>query len=110
MASRFHKILKGDFLTQEGAAKNWRFILFMALLALIMIYTGHSFEKKVHRLSKLNDEVNELRSEFYDLENKLMFMQMESEGAKRLKESGIAPAQEPPQKIKIKLPVDGNNG
>ncbi|MFT5926754.1 MAG: hypothetical protein ACI9WL_001505 [Rubritalea sp.] len=107
MAAKIYDILKGSFLTNEDAFKNWRFILFAAFLAIIMIYTGHSYERKVHKLAALNEYVTELHSEYTDLERRLMFLQMESTVAKKIKEKGIAPAKSPPQKIVI---VKNNNG
>ncbi|WP_292891509.1 FtsL-like putative cell division protein [Nonlabens sp.] len=106
MAAKIYDILKGSFLTNDDAFKNWRFILFAPFLAIIMIYTGHSYEKKVHQLAALKEQVTELHSEYTDLERRLMFLQMESTVALKIKSKGIAPAQNPPQKIIIK----NNNG
>ncbi|AGC75931.1 S-adenosyl-methyltransferase [Nonlabens dokdonensis DSW-6] len=83
--------------------------MFAAFLAIIMIYTGHSYERKVHKLAALNEKVTELHSEYTDLERRLMFMQMESTVAKRIENKGIAPAKNPPQKIVIVKDVNGNN-
>ncbi len=109
MASKVYDILKGSFLTSEDAFKNWRFILFAAFLAIIMIYTGHSYERKVHKLAALNEKVTELHSEYTDLERRLMFMQMESTVAKQIEKKGIAPAKNPPQKIIIVKDINGND-
>ena len=35
-----YNILKGKFLVDEDAKKNWGFILFLTLLALLMITSG----------------------------------------------------------------------
>jgi ABC-type transport system involved in cytochrome bd biosynthesis fused ATPase/permease subunit len=109
MAARFYDILRGGFLTNDDALKNWRFMLFAAFLALVMIYTGHSLDRKSHYMSELNDQVNELRSQYVEGQRELMFLQMESTVASRLRSTGIAPAQDPPQKIIIKNNDDGNN-
>lgn len=102
MAARVYDFLRGGFLINKDALKNWKFILFATFLALVMIYTGHSFERKVHYIAQLNDEVNELRSEYVDGQRQLMFLQMESTVASHLKETGIAPPQEPPIKVIVK--------
>lgn len=109
MSSKVYDILKGSFLTNEDAFKNWRFILFAALLAIIMIYTGHSYERKVHKLAALTEQVTELQSEHTDLETKLMFLQMESTVARKIEKKGIAPAKSPPQKIVIVTNQDGDD-
>ncbi|WP_240642343.1 FtsL-like putative cell division protein [Nonlabens xiamenensis] len=109
MAAKVYDILKGSFLTNEDAFKNWRFILFAAGLAIVMIYTGHTYEKKVHRLAALNERVTELHSEYTDLERRLMFLQMESTIARNIEKKGIAPAKNPPQKIIISPSRDAND-
>jgi len=109
MAAKFYDILRGNFLTNRDALKNWKFILFVTGLALVMIYTGHSFESKVHYIGQLNDRVSELRSEYVDGQRKLMFLQMESTVASRLKTKGIAPATEPPYKVIVKKKENGND-
>ena len=109
MAAKVYDILKGSFLTNDDAFKNWRFILFAAGLAIIMIFTGHSYERKVHKLAAVNEQVTELHSEYTDLERRLMFMQMESTVARKIENKGIAPAKNPPQKIVIVKHTDGNN-
>ncbi|MGB5982949.1 MAG: FtsL-like putative cell division protein [Nonlabens sp.] len=102
MATRVYDFLKGSFLTNDDAFKNWRFILFAASLAMVMIFTGHSFEKKVHRMARLTDKVNELRSEYMDGQRQLMFLEMESQVAQNLKGTGLGPAEHPPLKIIVK--------
>ena len=101
MAAKVYDFFKGSFLTNDDALKNWRFILFAAALAMVMIYTGHSFEKKVHRMAQLTDQVSELRSEYLDGQDQLMFIQMESRVAENLKNSGVGPAEHPPLKIVV---------
>ncbi len=109
MAAKFYDILRGSFLTNQDAFKNWKFILFVTGLALVMIYTGHSFESKVHYMGQLNDQVSELRSEYVDGQRQLMFLQMESTVASRLKNTGIAPAKEPPHKVIINTQGNGDD-
>ncbi len=84
-------------------------MLFATGLALFMIWTGHRFESKVHYMGQLNDDVNELRSEYVDGQRRLMFLQMESTVASRLKETGIAPPKEPPYKLIVANNTDANN-
>lgn len=109
MAARFYDLLRGNFLTNQDAFKNWKFILFVTGLALVMIYTGHHFESKVHYIGQLNDDVSELRSEYVDGQRRLMFLQMESTVASRLKTKGIAPATDPPHKIIVQKKTNAND-
>ncbi|MFZ0490286.1 MAG: FtsL-like putative cell division protein [Salegentibacter sp.] len=98
-----YNILKANFLVNRDAVENWRFIVFCTLLAIIMIASSHSAERKVHQISSLNEEVRELRSEFVDRRSALMQMKMESTLIQKLKLSGIQPSETPPYKIKVNL-------
>lgn len=101
MKKNFYNIIKGRFLVSDDALKNWRFIIFLSALALIMIASSHSADKKVHEIAALNNQVKELKSEYVDLRMRLMQVKMESRiiGAMELK--GLSPSETPPQKIII---------
>ena len=102
MKKGIYDILKGKFLVSNDAFNNWRFILFCTLLAIIMIGSSHSAERKVHEIARLNDEVRELRSEFVDMRSSLMRLKMESTISRRMAGRGIKPSDVPPTKIVIK--------
>jgi len=97
-----YSILKGTFLVSDDSFKNWRMIIFLSTLAVIMIASSHSADKKVHEIAKLNNEVKELRSAFVDGRKKLMGIKMESSVLKKMTENGLAPSVIPPKKIKVK--------
>ncbi len=42
-----YDLLRGKFLVDEDSPKNWRMLIFLASLALIMIGSSHSIDKKV---------------------------------------------------------------
>lgn len=94
-------ILKGKFLISDDSLKNWQFILFVALLAMIMIASSHSADKKVHEIAALNNEVKELRSEHVDLRSRVMLLKMEYSVIQKMKEKGLETSDNPPQKIRI---------
>lgn len=83
MTNGLRNILKGKFLVSEGAFTNWAFIVFCALLAIIMIASSHSAERKVHQVAELNQQLKELRSEFVDTRKTVMQQKMESNVAKK---------------------------
>ena len=101
MRQNFLNIIKGKFLVSDDALKNWRFIVFLSFLALIMISSSHSADKKVHRIAKLSNEVKELKSEYVDVRMKLMQSRMESKIINAMVGRGLTPSETPPQKIKI---------
>ena len=47
-------ILNIEFLVKEDALKNWRMMVFLSVLAVIMISSGHSADKKISKIASLN--------------------------------------------------------
>ncbi|WP_026452563.1 FtsL-like putative cell division protein [Aequorivita capsosiphonis] len=101
MKDGFYNIIKGKFLVSDDALKNWRFIIFLSLLALVMIASSHNADKKVHRISKLNSEVKELKSEYVDVRMILMQSRMESKIIAAMENRGLQPSINPPKRIRI---------
>lgn len=102
MKEGFYSILKGKFLVSDDSFKNWKTILFISALAVVMIASSHSADKKVHEIARLNNEVKELRSAFMDGRSTLMRMKMESSLMQKMAEKGIVNSVEPPKKIQVK--------
>jgi hypothetical protein len=102
MSSGIKNIFKGKYLVSEGAYSNWAFIVFCALLALVMIGSSHSAERKVYQVAELNQQLKELRSEFVDTRKTVMQLKMESNVAKKMKERSIGLSDKPPYKITVK--------
>lgn len=94
-------VLKGRFLTDESAFKNWRMILFIVALLLILISNAHNADKKVLKITELNKLKRELRAEYIDTQTTLMRMKMESNIREKAKKMGLEPAQTPPTRIKV---------
>ena len=101
MKDSFYNIIKGKFLVSDDSLKNWRFIIFLSLLALVMIASSHNADKKVHRISKLNAEVKELKSEYVDVRMILMQSRMESKIIATMESRGLQPSVTPPKRIRI---------
>ena len=106
MKNGVYSILKARFLVNEDATRNWRFIVFLFLLALLMIANTHRFEQKIFHITALTNEVKELRSEFVDKRSELMKLKMESTVSAKMEERNIFPSSVPPKKITIKKPAE----
>ncbi len=100
--SKLNDILKGKFLVSDDSFKNWRIIVFILFLALVMTASSHSIDKKVHEIARLRDEVKELRSELFDGRTQLMQLKMESNVAEEMKALNVKPSLIPPKKILVK--------
>ncbi len=105
MKGRVYNLLKARFLIDQDAIKNWRFIVFLILLAIIMIANTQKYEQKVFKIAQLTNEVKELRSEFVDRRSQLMKLRMESTVSEKMQEREIYPSTVPPVKIKVKKEV-----
>jgi hypothetical protein len=102
MKGGIYNILKARFLVNEDATKNWRFIVFLIFLAIIMIANTNQFEQKIFLITELTTEVKELRSEFVDKRSELMKLKMESTVSEKMELRQIFPSSVPPKKIKVK--------
>ena len=98
-----YNVLKGKFLVDEDAKKNWGFIIFLTCLALLMITSSHQIDRKVQSIATLNKEKRRLYSQFVATRSDLMKLKMESSISKRLADNGLFVSQTPPQKIKVRI-------
>ncbi|MBG6186243.1 MULTISPECIES: FtsL-like putative cell division protein [Flavobacterium] len=108
MKNGVYSLLKARFLINDDAVKNWRFIVFIILLAIIMIANTQRFEQKVFMIAELTNKVKELRSEFVDRRSELMKLKMESTVSEKMIEKEIFPSTVPPIKIKVKKEKEKN--
>ena len=98
---RLLSILNIEFLIQEDALKNWRMILFLSALDLIMISSGHSAYRKIFKIAALNTEIKALKSDFIEAKKQLLVLKKESNITLLLADKGIGPAKNPPIKIVV---------
>lgn len=108
MKTSIYNLLKARFLIDDDAIKNWRFIVFLIVLAIIMIANTQRYEQKVFKIAELTSEVKEMRSEFVDRRSELMKLRMESTVSEKMVEKEIFPSTVPPVKIKVKKVEEEN--
>jgi len=102
MKQKINDILKGKFLVDEESFKNWRMIIFLSVLALVMIASSHRADEKVHEIAKLKTNVQELRSEYVAARLEVRKLKMLSVITNKMELRGIQPSDAPPKKIKVK--------
>lgn len=95
-------ILRMEFLINDDALRNWRVILFLSFLSLIMIASGHAADRKIFQIAQLNEDLKMLKSEFVEQRTVLMNLKMETKIMAELSPLGIGPAKTPPIKIIVK--------
>jgi Bacteriodetes cell division protein (FtsL-like) len=98
---KINSVLKGTFLISDDSFKNWRMIIFLSTLAIIMIASSHSADRKVYEIARLSEEVKEYRSAFIDGRSILMNLKKESTIQKKLIYKGVFSSETPPKKIKV---------
>ncbi len=101
LKQKTYNILKGKFLVDGDALKNWVFLIFLTVLGLIMISSSHSIDRKVQKIAKLTTKRKELRAQFVAVRSDLMKMKMESNIVKKLEGKGLFVSTKPPTKIRI---------
>lgn len=73
-------------LNYKAVVKQIPFFLFLAFLAVIYIYNGHTADKTIRSINKTSNELKELRYEFKDVQGDVL---------KRSKQSELIQAVEP---------------
>jgi hypothetical protein len=74
-------------------------ILFVSVLAIIMISSGHSADRKIFKIADLNSEIRLLKSDFIKGKKTLLILRKETFITQILSTRGIGPASTPPIKI-----------
>ena len=101
MIKKLFDIINGRFIIEQTNLKNTRFIMFLFLLALIMIYSSHSVDTKIYKLNDLSDKLAMVENEFVNVRKEIVTLKMESNIKIQLYERGIGPSLNPPTKIII---------
>ena len=103
MSVSLSDILGGKFLVDKNAPKNWRVIIYLSVLALIMIGSSHSADQKVHKIAALQENVKELRSAHINSRLQLRKLRSETVIAKKMAKVGVYPSDIAPEKLIIKV-------
>ncbi len=74
---------------------------FVALLALVYIWSNHRAENMVRKIDKVQQEVEDLRADVTTLEAEYMLGSMQSEVAKKVAPLEIFELNQPPIKIEV---------
>ncbi len=106
--SQIYNILKAKFLVDDNSLKNWIFIIFLMILAMLMISNNHWYDQKIFNISKLENEIKILKTNYVETKSEVMQRRMESNIGKLMEIKNIKPATVPPTKIKVIKPKEKN--
>lgn len=84
------------WISYKWIVKNIPFFLFLSVLAVVYIYNGHTSDKRVRYITKLNREIKELQYEYKTLKSEVMFRSKQSELAKAVEPLGLKELVQPP--------------
>ena len=97
----FLSFINIDFLSGNDSRKNWKMLMFISVLIMITIYSSHSADQKVFKISELSKEVNSLNNVSVSTKIDLMNVKMESKVTSQLNSQDLYPSNNPPVKIII---------
>ena len=101
MRKKLYEIINGKFIIEKTNKENIRFVMFLFFLAVIMIFSSHSVDRKIYKLNDLSKKLVSVENEFIDQRKKVVKIKMESNIKIQLSERGIGPSLNPPTKIVI---------
>ena len=78
------------------------YFLYAAVLGIVYIANTHYAERNIHRINKLQSEVEELRTDYTTLKAEYMMLGKRSEVAKKASQLGILETDKPVFKVVVK--------
>ena len=97
----FLSFINIDFLAGKDSRKNWKMLMFISVLIMVTIYSSHSADQKVFKISELSKEVNNLNNVSVSTKIDLMNVKMESKVTSKLNSQGFITSNNQPVKIII---------
>ena len=101
MRNKIIDIIAGKFILEKTNTKTVSFIFFVFFLAVIMIYSSHSVDRKIYEINKLNNQLSGVENNYLNVRKELMNSKMESSIRQKLVDKDIKPSLNPPVKILI---------
>jgi Bacteriodetes cell division protein (FtsL-like) len=103
--ARFWKRL----LNYQAIVSQIPFFLFLAALAVVYIYNGHSADKTVRAISRTNKELRELQYEYKTVKGEVLFRSKQSELVKAVEPLGLKELTTSPVVLIDSANVDAQN-
>jgi len=92
-------IFGSNFLERTDVQKQLYYFIFLIFIGILYITNGNIADKKIREINKLNKELKELRSEYIISKAELMFLNKQSEVAKRVEPLGLKETTQQPYLI-----------
>lgn len=85
-----------NMISHRWLVKNFPFLIFLSVLALIYIYNGHYADKTLRDINKVSNDLKELQYEYKTLKSEVMFRSKQSELVKAVEPMGLKELMVPP--------------
>lgn len=92
----FSSLLDGSILARENVESMLPFFIYLAALAVFLIFNTYYAEKKARELEQLRQEIVELRLRYVHTKSSLMIHSNQTELARHLQSRGIVESTTPP--------------
>ena len=90
-----------DFFKYKWITKNLAFFLFLAFIGVLYIANGHTSDRTIRDISKLETEIKELQYEYKTIKSEVMLKSEESQIIKAVEKTGLKTNKELPVRIKV---------
>jgi len=97
----FQRVLSGEFLVRDGLVKHLSFLIFLVALFIANIALVYYFENTAREKVKLQNELNELRSQYNTTMSDLERSKQQSNVAQAIEQMGLKELRTPPQVIDV---------
>ena len=94
-------LLNGEFLTRQGLIKFMPFILFLTALFISYITIGYYFESTLREHVKVENQIEELTSEYNTIQSQLENKKQQSAVVKDIENLGLEAPDHPPTIIEV---------
>jgi len=101
LGSRFKGFYADKLASKNLLVTSWRMVLFISSLAILVIYSSHKVDQKVIRISKLNEELKDLRSRHIDMRTQLMSLSKTTKVAEEVEHLELFESLDAPFKIQV---------
>ena len=92
---------RNGFFSEDFPVKHLPRVLYIFFLGILYVGNTHYYEKVIRKITRLEEEVEDLRADFTTLKADYMFASKQSEVAKRVASMEIYESTKPPHKIKL---------
>jgi len=98
---RFKGLYAEKMASRKFLVNSWRMILFVSTLAILVIYSSHKVDQKVFKISKLNEELKDLRSRHIDMRTQLMSLSKTTKVAEAVRSMELFESLDAPFKMQL---------